>query len=323
MEKKTDISVVLVTYNSDLKKTLETIKSIISQKNVLFDLVIADDGSQDNHRKDVEEYLFFNSFSNYKFIANPKNQGTVKNLLSGVVRCNGKYVKGISPGDYLYDVYTLRDIVEFMEKNQALCAFGGAVYYSDNNSLTVHNKKSPVSDYIYTNLKETYDYDQVKRAQFFYKDFILGAVAIFEKNILVEGLRFILNRVIYAEDTIIQLIAYKNIMIYKMPQYIFWYEYGSGISTNSSKDFMGKVFLDNVNFRKLLIDTYGESKFLERAYFEFYAEYKKNITDRFKVKLWRILDPYRRKYKYKNKKLEKNYVCTNYIIDNYKLWKNI
>ena len=53
----TDVSVILATYNSDLKRIFETLYSILIQEKITFDLVIADDGSENNYKKEIEDYL--------------------------------------------------------------------------------------------------------------------------------------------------------------------------------------------------------------------------------------------------------------------------
>ena len=78
------ISVLVLSYNSDIDKLYLTLKSIIKQKIDDFEIVVSDDGSKDNHEQELAEYFKQNDFSNYKLVMNEQNRGTVQNILSGL-----------------------------------------------------------------------------------------------------------------------------------------------------------------------------------------------------------------------------------------------
>ncbi len=92
-------SVLLVTYNSELSDIFKTLTSIINQEFEHFEIVLSDDGSEDNKFKQIEEFMKEHKFFNYKMVGHDKNQGTVKNLISGLENCSGKYVRDFGPGD--------------------------------------------------------------------------------------------------------------------------------------------------------------------------------------------------------------------------------
>lgn len=127
-----DVSVICLAYNADINKLLTTLKSIIYQENCNFEVIVADDGSKNNYRELIEKYFRKNNFVNYKLVLNTKlntkNHGTVENLISGLDVASGKYVKQISPGDYLFDQYTLSKVFDFAEKISANLLFGDAVF---------------------------------------------------------------------------------------------------------------------------------------------------------------------------------------------------
>ena len=52
-----DVSVVLVTYNSEWEKVRITLLSILKQKNVSMQIVIDDDGSEKTYDKEIDELL--------------------------------------------------------------------------------------------------------------------------------------------------------------------------------------------------------------------------------------------------------------------------
>ena len=125
-----DYSVIVLTYNPSLEKLKNTLYSIIVQKNICFEIIIADDGSSENYFSEIRSWLENKHFQNYKLIDNKRNQGTVQNLLSALDVSNGKFVKCISPGDCLYNENTLLLCKRYMEKKHQLVCFGKSIYYS-------------------------------------------------------------------------------------------------------------------------------------------------------------------------------------------------
>ena len=142
---KYDISVIVLCYNPVLEKLINTLQSIVIQKHVSFEIVIADDGSSDvTYINKICEWFENKSFKDYKIIKNSQNQGTVKNLLSGVEQAEAQYIKGISPGDFLYDEKVLHKIVSFVKKEKYDVCFGLAGYYSySNGEVTLHARQNP------------------------------------------------------------------------------------------------------------------------------------------------------------------------------------
>ena len=100
-------SVLMLTYNSSWNKTRQTLYSVLVQKDVSFEIIIADDGSEENNFEKICDYLAAWNFTAYSLVANERNQGIVRNFNSGLVLCKGEYIKLLSPGDFLYDENTL------------------------------------------------------------------------------------------------------------------------------------------------------------------------------------------------------------------------
>ena len=134
------VTVCVLTYNPDWVKFRNTLRSIICQKSVDFDIVVSDDGSKDDCFDKAELFFNENGFSSYKLVKKTENQGTVKNAISALQHTRGKYVKLISPGDLLYDENVLAEFVDFAEHNPAAAYFGNAVYYSleNTNRIKIH-----------------------------------------------------------------------------------------------------------------------------------------------------------------------------------------
>jgi len=245
------VTVLVLTYNPIWTKFRSTLQSIICQKGVDFDIVISDDGSKNNCFDKAEKYLKENNFSAYCFIANKQNQGTVKNTISALQTIKSKYVKLISPGDFLYDETVLAKFTDFAEKNPAAAYFGNAVYYSTDEYgeikiyETLHNPKD---------LKPWIEKDEkkIRRNYILRRDYILGACFFCNTSIFIDYVKKIDNIVKYAEDfsLVWEIADSQKVLYYEIP-FIF-YEYGLGISTDSSSKWSSILRTDNLNGFELM-----------------------------------------------------------------------
>ena len=111
-----DVAVVLVTYNPESNKLMDTIHSILIQKDIDLQLILADDGSNNCDYEQLEQYL--NDKICFKKVVSPVNQGTVKNILNALQYVEAPYVKVISPGDSFLDEYVLKNWISFLKKSK-------------------------------------------------------------------------------------------------------------------------------------------------------------------------------------------------------------
>lgn len=261
------ISVIVATYFPEKEKLMATLRSIVSQKDCSFEIVIADDGSDNFYEQDIRHYLDGIGVCDYQIFAHAENQGTVKNLLDGARVAKGKYVKTISPGDLLYDAYTLHNVCAFMEKHGAKVAFGDMVFYTnENNQFKIIQRKFPCDNRIYEVSEKPYNYRKVLKHQLIYSDFISGASDLYERETFCAAMEEIQGTVLYTEDSAYQLFAAKNMRIYKVPYRIVWYEYGTGISTNTESALFSRIDQDFYNFYRMMIQKYANTPYLKRAW---------------------------------------------------------
>ena len=52
-----DVSVVVLTYNPDLRGLKRTLRSVMLQTGVNFEIIIADDGSSDNLSEEIKAFF--------------------------------------------------------------------------------------------------------------------------------------------------------------------------------------------------------------------------------------------------------------------------
>ena len=110
-----ELSVVFLTYNARFEDVRESLESVIRQVDVDLEIVVADDGSKDNLKVEIEAFFRQHGFVDYRLVMNAQNEGTVANLLSGLEASDGEYAKALSPGDRFRTDHTMREWLDFME----------------------------------------------------------------------------------------------------------------------------------------------------------------------------------------------------------------
>ena len=78
-----DLSILLVQYRPDEGELRRTLASLLRQSCRDFELVVADDGSDEDFFPLTRKILAENGFTGAKFVKLTPNGGTVKNVLNG------------------------------------------------------------------------------------------------------------------------------------------------------------------------------------------------------------------------------------------------
>ena len=267
-----DVSVVVLTYNPDLRGLKRTLRSVMLQTGVNFEIIIADDGSSDNLSEEIKAFFESCGFSSYSLVLNPENHGTVINVISGINMSRGKYIKLISPGDYLYDRSSLKNLFDCAEKNGVPFVFGDILFFDSSREDFEVIKKNALPCVTRCYDEDRYDPCAVLINELIVYDNIHGISTLIEKDVLAKYLKMIEGKVIYCEDLSYRLMAYDRIkMIYcRCP--VAMYGYGSGISTGrndkwakrihddltASNDVMISMFSDDSRLNRLLKETFEE-----------------------------------------------------------------
>lgn len=291
-----DVSIILVTYNSEWEKIKLTLLSILKQKNILKQIIIADDGSQKTYVDEIEELMSFYKFKDYLILNSPINHGTVLNIANAMKYVKGVYTKTIAPGDYLFNNTTLYNWVDFMSKNNVSVSFGDAVYYSKTNELLLYKTKgAPVNKKLFAlgkyNSKQFVDY-------LLANDTILGAAQLMKSDILIKYLKIIENKVIYAEDYMIRIMIYDGINVVYYPNIVIWYEYGTGISTSKNSKW-DKLLYADFEMSNDLISQRKADNFMQIKYQKYLKLRKvKNIKKIIKIICFPSVIVYRMRFKY-------------------------
>jgi glycosyltransferase involved in cell wall biosynthesis len=135
------ISIILPVYNR-LEYLSQAIDSVLNQTYKNWELIIADDASDDNTKKFLNRY---DQFSNIKIYSNPQNLGLFPNLNLAIRQSQGEYILLLCTDDFLLPE-CLHSSLSLLETNQdtglVLSAFkavdaegrelpSGNIYYYD------------------------------------------------------------------------------------------------------------------------------------------------------------------------------------------------
>lgn len=254
---KYDISIVFLQYNPISEKLISSLYSLINQKGIDFEIIITDDGSQEDYFDKIKVFFERYHFTNYLLHKNHDNLGIVKNYLSGVEFAQGEYVFGNSPGDVLANCYALRDYYNFAQKHSAKCLFAEAAYYEK-----VNDKYIVKSCYMDPPQPKAYEWFMPRcfgKIGLFCEQPILGAVFLRKKEYVEKYFSIISETSKYVEDNTSALYSVMDgEKIVYFNKLVLWYETGSTKSTEVNTWWDKALAEDFSNTKKLVKDIFGK-----------------------------------------------------------------
>lgn len=261
------IAVVILVYNPDMLKLNATLKSILRQKKIDYGVVIADDGSLNVDWKQIDCLFQKYDYRDYVIVKNKENKGTVNNLYSGLHVIDSELVFTISPGDMLFDDYTLFDIYEFCkDKEDASFFFGRAIYYQNNAGDII------AGDTLFPKLPHIYDYKKypwmITSTAYFSRQHICGASYFYRTRAFRKYLKEIVDiDVKYVEDfTTAALYILDNNQVVFFDRNVVWYESNTGVSGSGDKEWDNILNEDNSKLMTYLQKKYVKSPVVEAKY---------------------------------------------------------
>lgn len=278
----TQVSVLVVTYNPDLRKLLTTLDAAVSQKGVEFEIIVSDDGSPNgNHFAEVETYFQKVGFSRYKLVENTVNKGTVQNCISAIEAACGEYVFSTSPGDILFDDTVLADFYHFVKEKDSKLCFGNAVHYAEENGEAVLTAE-------YSFLKKPSIYKAGRplpmiRAEFMQGNFVVGAAIMQERTATERWLRAASETAVYMEDSTTNAYALaEGVPLTYYDRNFVWYEDGTGVSTSGVDIWAQRLRADWENTLERLHCLYPRDAYIDLAYIDM------KMSDTIKRKLYKL-----------------------------------
>ena len=250
-----DVSIGVLTYRPDMEKLFTTLTSILHQNGCSFEILIGDDGTPNFPRQDIEKWFLHHGFTDYTILSYPENKGTVHNTMNILRAACGRYVKMISPGDFLYDNNVLSKMISFMKGNGYRVAFGRQCCYRvEKGEFHLVNTMNPIC------LKPYLDRDAaaIKEAYLIYSDFACGAAFLGERHLIHSYTEEILDRIVYGEDDVYAMMVADDIPMGFWDENFIWYEYGNGVSMGASEELRNRLAMDSVMCSALIEQRHPE-----------------------------------------------------------------
>lgn len=124
------VSIILPTYNGS-KWIEKAIRSVLFQSYIEWELIVIDDGSQDNTAQIVASLT--QKDIRIRYIKNKENLGIQKTLNCGLKEAKGEYIARIDDDDEWVDIDKLKKQVEFLETNKDHVLIGtGAILINED-----------------------------------------------------------------------------------------------------------------------------------------------------------------------------------------------
>lgn len=252
-----DFSVMVLCYNSEEKALKSTLDSILCQKDINFEIILADDASKNDCVAIAKDYLKYNNFSDYKVMAHEENVGTVQNIYDALKLAEGRYVKCIGTGDLLFEEYTLCKLAKFMDTEQCTMCFGKMQAYNyEDGKLHLMTLTVP-QDITAFYQKNT---DRIAKNIIQNHGWIAGASMFYNTKEFLSLLKELLGTVRYCEDLLQVNLLLHNKKISFFPYAAVYYEVGTGISTNNGNGNSNRVKNDHDQFWDMMVNKYHDSK---------------------------------------------------------------
>jgi len=254
---KATITVVVLTYNSEIKKVCDTLDSVIKQCDIDFNIIVSDDGSENFNKDKIETYFEQKCFYKYKLILNSINLGTLANVYGSISETDSIYIKLLGPGDLLIGSDCLRLWIDKMTKSKRKWSFCDPIFYTNMDGV-----KKTVSVKAHPQMLSAYLRDDMKKATWHYialDDLPVGAAIIFERKMYLYYVQMALGKVKYAEDFLFRMIIYEGIYPIFTEEKLVLYEYGRGISTVNDSKWKKKIIEDRQAVDELILSQCNAS----------------------------------------------------------------
>lgn len=301
-KKNSTISIIVPVYNSE-KTIARCIESILNQNFKNFEVILIDDGSQDNSLKICKNYS--EKFSNvYVFTKNNGGVSSARNY--GLRQATGKFITFIDSDDFVSENY-LNDLITVQLSNNFDIVFGCACDFVDGKykfRKTIDknielNKNNSIEHFFKNDLFAPVCWGNL------YKKSLINTIYFDEKMSIAEDSKFLLQCIKNSEN---------NIFISNV-NYYYAITDGSLVHSGFNSNWLRELYFDeqllkeydNSKFRQLAIDKYVE--LMCRLLIKYDNKVNKEYNQLFK-NLKKKLKIYRKDiiYKSKNYKLKIKYI---------------
>ena len=297
------VSIVMVCYNPSMRALFFTLDSILKQKYVDIEIIVADDGSSIEYESNLLKYFDKMSFNKFKLVFNRDNHGTVFNFYSGLKCSNNEFIKGMSPGDAFCYESALYEWLNFNTENNYSWSFSDYICYNYDGSeyivLSLPAHPNDIGPYLSKKHKKCIWNYIVK------SDIALGAAILAKTDLLKNYISKILGDVKYGEDNVWRMMMFDGICGGYFNKDTLFYEYGSGISTNPNSKLTREIKNDWSKTDSIMFANIGIASKFQKKMFNNYINKKKLIN-----RLISKINIFYKVYKYFHIRYTKKYCFT-------------
>ncbi len=256
------ISIVVVTYNSQLDKIIFTLQTILSQNYKEYEIIISDDGSVNSYKDEIKKFFVSEKFDRYTYVENKKNVGTVMNILGALKEVKGNYVKIFGAGDGFYNRDSLGVIINYIETTHSEVFFGLMNSYLKGSSEDYFYKPFTLP-YGIIDIKKN-NKDKIEKNILFYKDNISGAALVYKTDVLIKYLSDASEHIKYVEDICLLEMIVDKLELGYIDEYLYWYEGDFGISNSRKKSQIKKMRDDETKYYNYLFEKHTDNRWLNK-----------------------------------------------------------
>ena len=222
------ITIITLTYKR-FDRIFETINSVIWQDYKNIEYIIADDGSDNFPREEIESFIKVKAcFLAVKILHATKNRGTVRNLNNAIKESNGEYIFHLSCGDVFFSKDVVTKLVErFLSTNGKVIVASRLMYTNDYEPICFlpHYCERRI---IQRHLESKQQYEMFVAGHFY--DMASGSAMYYSRKIIEELGFFDEQYVLWEDGPFFAKYLYKYPLTFAYDIISIWYEIG-GVST--------------------------------------------------------------------------------------------
>lgn len=244
-------SVMILCYNPEWSALRRTIDSVLLQKDIEWELIFADDCSQNDCIQKATEYLEERDYTEYQICHHEKNVGTVNNIFDALALAKGEYLKCIGAGDCLFQENTLKEIYDFMKTQKCTMCYGRMqAYRLENDKMILETFCFPKDIKAHEKGKNV----RIQKNIIENHGWIVGASMFYRTDKFRQYMKQICGVVTYCEDLLQVLLLLHQETIKYYPEGVMYYELGTGISTNVGTGNEDRMQKDHQAFWNMAVD---------------------------------------------------------------------
>jgi len=283
------VSIAMCSYNGE-RFIKEQIDSILAQTYSNIELIIVDDGSEDNTLKIINDYI--KKDSRIKLFQNEKNLGFIKNFEKAIGLCSGDYI-ALADQDDIWKNNKLEVFIENIGNN--LLIYSDAILIDKSSKDTKKELIRPKGNLVK---------GKCNKAFMFY-NCVSGNTLMFKKE-LIKDILPIPKEINFHDIWIVFVASSIGTITFTSEAYTYYRRYREQITKTIEKNYTSiydrfkkkekrdlmntKVILNNCNVFKNVRDLDYDMKAILDIVIEHYSNYEKGY---FNFKMYKCLKKYK------------------------------